>query len=406
MKRRIALALLILGFVTGCRGSQNSLLAQVPPAKEQSQVKVSQDIKEAIYQMTKEISPKVLAESSENRSFSPLSLWNTLGVLREGAKNDTLKDLNKLMALPPTFDSAKSIPEVSKALNFMKEDKDKKTGLSVVNGLFFDQGFKDSLNSDFLKSKSAIWGTEVASLDFKQEDAAKEFIKNWVSEKSNHFMKDYKATINEDTVLNIYNVLYLKDHWLDKYNKLPDQPFEGPNGPIKLPFIQGRHKNKYFEEKGFRGVGLPGSTGLTMWFVLPPEGQDPTSALPLIKDIMTKNNTLEVDFKGPMLEMNTEKLDLKKILQAKGYHHIFGDSDYSGISKKSITVTDLSQRCKLKMDEKGFEAVAVTEVVAGTTSAPFPTKTIQFTVDRPFLVIIEYQGLPLFLSKVMDPSKT
>ena len=56
------------------------------------------------------------------------------------------------------------------------------------------------------------------------------------------------------------------------------------------------------------------------------------------------------------------------------------------------------------MDENGFKAAAVTEIQMGTTSAP-SDPPIEFTVDRPYLLLIEYQGLPLFVAQITDPSE-
>ena len=66
-------------------------------------------------------------------------------------------------------------------------------------------------------------------------------------------------------------------------------------------------------------------------------------------------------------------------------------------------VTEIKQKTKLQMDENGFKAAAITEIGVGKTSLPI--EPLKFTVDRPYLLVIEYQSLPLFIAQITNPAE-
>ena len=67
-------------------------------------------------------------------------------------------------------------------------------------------------------------------------------------------------------------------------------------------------------------------------------------------------------------------------------------------------VSEIKQKTKLQMDEKGFKAAAVTEIGILETSGP-ADPPVEFIADRPYLIVIEYQGLPLFIAQIKQPSE-
>ena len=72
---------------------------------------------------------------------------------------------------------------------------------------------------------------------------------------------------------------------------------------------------------------------------------------------------------------------------------------------ENMFVSQISQKTKLKVNEKGTEAAAVTTIAVGTTSvAPNPEPRIEFIVDRPFIFAIRdtISGTILFIGEVND----
>ena len=56
------------------------------------------------------------------------------------------------------------------------------------------------------------------------------------------------------------------------------------------------------------------------------------------------------------------------------------------------------------MDELGFKAAAITEI--GIAMRSMPTRDpISFLIHKPYLLVIEYQSLPLFIAQVTNPAR-
>ena len=55
-----------------------------------------------------------------------------------------------------------------------------------------------------------------------------------------------------------------------------------------------------------------------------------------------------------------------------------------------MKITDIKHRAKIKTDEKGTEAAAITEIgMMVTGAAPIPEMIKDFYADRPFLFVIK-----------------
>ncbi|MBO6062293.1 MAG: hypothetical protein J6P98_09325 [Clostridia bacterium] len=108
----------------------------------------------------------------------------------------------------------------------------------------------------------------------------------------------------------------------------------------------------------------------------------------------------------PRLDAET-KTDLKEGLKRLGVTDCFDPaladfSELTGIG--GVCVTGAQHGVRVKMDEEGVEAAAYVELFyAG--SAP-PTEEVWFTLDRPFLFVVESgAGTPLFAGTVYSPAQ-
>lgn len=245
-------------------------------------------------------------------------------------------------------------------------------------------------------------------MDFTKETETRETIRKWVSAKTDDFISDYEATFSSDgsAILNIYNVLYLQDHWLRPFNMLDDQVFHSPDKDVTVPFMGSvRNADAYSITERYQAAAFNGEKGIRLWYILPKEG-DPLDLIPDIRTILTQEATDQLpmlNVKAPVLDIDGENLALKPLLMEKGYTNLFTDANLEQmLTGVDAAVEDIRQKTRLQVDEKGFKAAAVTEIVVEETAAPDP---VDFLVDSPFLLVIEYEGLPLFISHIADPSE-
>lgn len=414
MLKKILPILLTAALLVGCTPTPTAsvFLKEVPLRTEMRAVTVDDALRNSLYDLTSELAPDYFRESEkQNQIFSPLSLWVALGVLREGATAETRREIEAIMKIPAEFDSGKTIPDLSAALNFMVDSvlaKGKeKNGILLTNGIFFDGRYADDILPAFWDKAASIWGTETAQVDFTKEAVTREIIRQWVSDNTQTFLDDYEATFATDgtAILNIYNVLYLKDLWTRPFTRLDGQIFHAPTGDVTVPFIsQLSNEVLYADHPQARAAAFSGETGIRVWFVLPRGQAEPQSLIPDLAQIL-KGSAKAIRFQAPVLAIDGENLSLMELLKRKGYTRMFNDAQLDGmLTTKGAAVTEIKQKTKLELDEKGFKAAAVTEIGIGKTATPVDDP-VDFIVDQPYLLVIEYQGLPLFVANVQDPSE-
>lgn len=406
---------LTLPLASGCMDSTAKgevFLKEVAVQESKSDIEVPEDIRTAMFELSEEITPDYFAASEkENQMFSPLSLWYALGVLREGAAGETLAELDRMMKLPSAFTSSGVIPQLSKSLNFMQNpvrSSGTKNGIRLTSGIFLDEAYRENILDAWLDTAAGVWSTETAAVDFTDGPGTKEIIRDWVSRKTDEFIPDYEATFPTDGsgILNIYNVLYLKDQWQTMFHELAEEEFQTAGGSVRVPYLAGQiNTANYVDTELVQGAAFPGETGIRVWFLLPREGMDPSGLLPGLQEIMDSEEQALVNFRAPQLELDGDNISLRDLLMARGYTSLFTEAELDlMLEGMDAVVGDIKQKAKLVMDHRGFEAAAVTEVALTTTGAP-ADDPVELTIDRPYLLVIEHEGLPLFIARIMDPSE-
>lgn len=406
---RLVMGLILL---SSCSLSSPTFLHQVPSKSSAKEVELPHDIMTSVYKTASEFTADYFRLSEKkNQIFSPLSLWIALGVLREGATGETLTEIDEMMKLSQDFDSSRMIPDLTQSLNFMEQPTGSKgpaeSGILLTNGIFFEQRIKDNILKSYLEKTGSIWNSEAAQVDFTKKEETGEIIRHWVGDKTQGFIDDYEAAFPTDgsAILNIYNVLYLKDVWHEPFHNRGKEAFHGSAGDVTASFMGGAVPGAYHEHEKARAAAFAGETGIRVWFLLPEKGLDPMDLVPGLQEILSRRNPVTLNFKAPSIEIDGESLSLKELLMNKGYSRLFSSAELDNmLTGISASVTEIKQKTKLQMDENGFKAAAVTGMgLAG--SAP-SVDFVDFFVDRPYLMVIEYQGLPLFIARITDPTQS
>ena len=117
----------------------------------------------------------------------------------------------------------------------------------------------------------------------------------------------------------------------------------------------------------------------------------------------------EVTVSIPKFKMEAN-LNLKPPLEKMGVKEVFKSraADLTGLTKNSagdLYVSDVIQKCVIKVNEEGSEAAAATAVVMKRRSGVV-RRTRVFNANKPFLYFIVYKttGMILFSGRMVDPS--
>lgn len=351
--------------------------------------------------------PTVVQEPSPNKVFSPLSVQLVLSLFLNGAEGQTREEIARVLgfqhASTDTFNQYHL--ELHKALAWQHKEN-----LLVMANAIWIRPF-DQLHPDFARVGRAFYALEAYQVDFTKPVEAARRINAWGSRKTHGFVPEvvHPQEIDPRTILGISNALYLRGLWQQPF-KVADYTMEfTPEGakPVSLRPMEAKLKHvSYGSTEACEMVGLPYQGGEWMCYVVLPRKGLRVSQLVEQLDAarwaqwLSQLRSAElVEVAMPRFEVASE-CDLIPVLQRLGIRRAFdeqaelrriiqGDGGYIYLFK---------QVCRVRVDERGTEAGAVTQAL---------TRGIElFTVDRPFLFVVRHErtGVILFIGVVRQPA--
>jgi serine protease inhibitor len=345
--------------------------------------------------------------AGENFFVSPLSLHIALGMLLNGAEKETAAEIQKALKM-----DAVALADLNAAYKTLINDlpvADSKVSLGLANSVWYRNDF--SVENDFQSVLKNSFESEVTGLPF--DDAAKDRINKWASDKTNGKIKKVLDQIQPQHVMFLLNALYFKGDWKSKFDpkKTLDTPFKLENGQsknVKMMFASSDFKAA--AGTTYNAVQLPYANGQFNMTLIIPKSQNTV-------DDVFKGITGEgwSQLTGRMAEQSVTvglpkftldySAQLKETLQGMGIKLAFEDSAQLGKINKAaeLYVDFVKQDAYLGVDEQGTEAAAVTTIGIGLTSAgPEPAR---FICDRPFGLVISENtsNTILFMGRINNP---
>jgi serpin B len=220
-----------------------------------------------------------------------------------------------------------------------------------------------------------------------------------------------EQTFNPFATSYLLNAVYFKGLWTLKFNKNETQD-ELFDGTITIPMMHLLNNLPYYENAIFQAVSLPYGTGAyQMTVILPREGKSISDILPQMNSNMWQElytHLESVDVKLPHLDITTQ-LNLVETMSALGMPSAF-NAETANIPNFCSTpqyISNMGQVAKIKLDEDGTEAAAITWIETETGSDNEPV-TYEFHANRPFLYVISEQstGVILFIGQFTGKNAT
>lgn len=371
----------------------------------------AEDIKNGIWQMTDKVFSEVNKESKkQNVVFSPISLFNTMAVLREGANGAVKDSLSEIMGIKPETDISKSMNAFTRLFNTVVRDENgnpTRNGYALSTGLFIDKDFKPA--TDFLQDITDNYMSEAATLDFSDTAASENIINSWIKERSRGFL-DKGTPPDPSTVMDIVNVFVINNMWYSGFQPAGDISFKTQSGETKnVPAM---------EKKGFNAFVLRGDNytaynstlkgGGNVWLILPDEGTDPMDIKNIQEIVSSDASEMEhvvLNITIPQVAIEKSDTDLKAPLTTLGYGSIFEKgADFSGIAD-GLFVSSLNQSTKLMVDKEGFRAGTVTDIQLAGAAPLKDFEVVDMNFNIPYLIVAESYGMPQFVIKIGDPAE-
>ena len=368
-------------------------------------------------------------KSGKSFIFSPLSITYVLGMVNDAATGETEKELEQTLGFHEG--GIKAVNEYCKKLIDGLPKVDERVKLNIANAIFLNKNY--TLKSQFGQDMQTYYDAKAEALDFSSPQTLS-LINSWCSDKTNGMIPTILDEVNPNMMSYLLNAIYFKADWASKFdqNNTREETFAKENGSTELPMMHQNVLIQYLNNDIFSAVKIPYGSGLwNMMVLLPEEGKTTDDVINhfatcglsgvegLICQItedniatMKKNyfSPYEVDLKLPRFETSsdTDKLviegGLVGLMKNMGINLAFDSyfAEIPNMCEVPVYIAMMRQKAKIKVNEEGSEAAAVT--VAGMiemSAMPMEYPKATFHANRPFVYVIQEasSGIILFVGK-------
>ena len=348
------------------------------------------------------------AESDKNTLVSPLSVLCALAMTANGAKEETLGQMEQVFGL--------SVEELNNYLGtyvrtLPSGDKYK---VNLANSIWFKDDNKLTVEQSFLQTNADYYGASVYKAPF--DDGTLKDINTWVSDNTDGMIDSILDKIPDAAVMYLVNALAFDAEWetIYKETQVRDGTFTTESGETRDVEMMYGTEHAYLDDGSATGfIKYYADRKYAFAALLPNEGvsvADYVASLTGERLMSTLQNAQDVKVKTAIPKFESEySIEMSDILKAMGITDAFNvdSADFTGLGQSAdgnIFISRVLHKTYIAVDEKGTLAGAATavEMMAGGAAPSDEIKTVY--LDRPFVyMLIDCEtNLPLFIGTAMD----
>ena len=331
----------------------------------------------------------------ENIIFSPISLYQALSLLANGARGSTQSEI---------ITSLNHLDIIGVNYNNMEIIKLLKQNLSLANAILSKFTPSDSFLQ--INKKYEAYAGELTSV---------EQVNEWCKEKTNGLIKDIINNISTIELI-ILNAVSFKGKWYHNFKSKDTykiQFYNEDSSQSTVKMMKQIHTYNYYEDSTVQIIEMKyDQEDVSAIIILPNKKINLNKYINEVfsYDLLWKYNKelkpCDVEIHLPKFTIES-KFELNEQLKELGITSAFDPStaDFYNITPHGgLYVSDVIQKAFIKVDEEGTEAAVATAVimVRGIDIKFIPDKTM--VVDRPFLFMIKHKKLEkemLFIGKIV-----
>ena len=332
---------------------------------------------------------KDLKDKNTNIMISPISIESALGALSgAGATTEKNSILQALGANSLTIDQ---LNQNNKELLRLCKTPGKGITLNLATSLWLQNNLNPNKKyKDFLKN---YYNADISNVNFANPDKAADIINQWCSNKTNHMVSkavDKSSLENASTVL--CNALYFFGTWTEPFDeKLTREDIFTPyvKSAFKVAMMSKSGNMDYVSTNTFKAIKLNYGTDkdFSIDIIVPNNEKDLNICLAQLEKTgksVFETHPVKNDFVKiyiPRFQMDYQT-SLIEILEKYGLKR----GDYKNLLETSKTnrISNIIHSTKLKVNEKGTEASAVTSIIMPMSA--FTQEEIR--ADKPFVFYI------------------
>lgn len=337
---------------------------------------------------------------------SPVSLLYALGMVAEGAGATSASEILEALSLEDL--SVNDIHKMLLKLTSVLSEEHQNVALGLANAAIVREDIK--MQEQFRENLKAYYDANAVGLDFTDSKLVLDYINGWANRKTDGMIDKVLNSVSPATLLYLINALYFKADWANQFvaDFTVTESFYNSNGVsvAQVDMMNQRAEFNYAETSMFQAVSLPlADGGFDFTIILPKNGYNTSDILSEVDDeawssLVDGMETADVNLALPKFDTDNT-LDCEDLLKTLGIRSIFSSGALTRIAAEPCSLDFCKQIARLKINEKGLEAAAVTIMgIAGNSGAEEP-EPVEFRANHPFLYVLHEKttGAILFAGK-------
>lgn len=351
---------------------------------------------------------KASTEKGKNTLISPLSVLSALAMTANGAKGETLTQMETVLGMPT--DELNNY--FYSYLKVLPQGEDYK--LNLANSIWFTNHDRFRVNQDFLQLNADYFDADIYRTPF--DNSTLKDINSWVKKETDGMIPEILDKIPKEAVMYLVNALAFEAEWADVYEK--EQVHFGiftlEDGTTQdVEYMYSEESNYLEDEKATGFLKYYKECKYAFVAMLPKEGvsvSDYVASLDgeHVNALITNRTNPTVNAAIPKFESeyNTE---MSEVLSDMGMDIAFNEdkADFSGLGTSTagnIYINRVLHKTFISVAEQGTKAGAATVVEMMDECAFEVTDTKTVYLDRPFVyMLIDCEtNIPFFIGTMMD----
>ena len=346
---------------------------------------------------------------NDNYLISPYSIEIALNMLKSGASNNTLKEIEDLIK--------------ERDINDVSNDK-----VKISNAIFIKDNYKKYVEKTFVNNLKKNYDSEVLYDSFVTPDV----INNWAKKKTDNMIDKVLDDMDPNFVLGLINAIAIDVEWNSQFeciNTTSEKFTKKDNKKIDVEMMHQMYTTsayKYFDNENEKGVILPYDNSLEFVGIIP--NKDINNYINNItkdtfdnidKSLNSASSKKRLSLALPRFSYSYDLKDFKNILIQLGVKDAFNgaNADFTKIITKAnmlktdienLYVEDAIHKTYIDLNEKGTKAAAITYFGMYKNSAiiedEYDIVSIEF--NKPFIYMIRDKNTKeiLFFGIVYEPN--
>ena len=346
-------------------------------------------------------------EDEENTLISPLSALMALAMTSNGAKGNTLEQMEEAFGL-----NRESLNEYLAYYNAQLPRERSKFDIS--NSIWFRDADFLHVEDVFLKKNFQYYDADIYKAPF-DANTLKD-INHWVEEKTDGLIKNVLDEITEAAVMYLINALIFEAEWQTTYksDEVRNKTFTTENGQQQNVELMYSMEDLYLENEDATGfIKYYKNREYAFVALLPKEGKTVQQCAEgltgeTLRNLLENPTQIAVDAAIPAFKTEYKVL-LNDVLMQMGMSDAFNGAiaDFTGLGtsdRGNIFISRVIHKTYIEVSPKGTKAGAATVVEMEDECAPWFEEMKTVHLDRPFIyMLIDCENnQPFFMGTVME----